>query len=288
MKTIILAAGEGKRLRPLTSKKPKCLVKIKGESLLSHQIKILKSRKINDIILVGGYLAKMLKARGKKIYINNEYKTTNMVWSLFTAIEELNEEIIISYGDIVYSPKILDAIIKSKEDIAIAVDICWENYWRQRFDNPLNDAETIKIDSKGYIYEIGNKTSDISNIQGQYIGLVKLSKKGVKIFKDTFASKKHNLKGSYMTDFIQEIINDKHRVSAIRFTYPWIEVDNLKDLNSLENLNRISEIRRINLYEVLWEIAPYKLKIFLSVTKDIYSNGIEKQTPTRRPRLNRV
>ena len=73
MKAIILAAGEGKRLRPITENKPKCLVEINGKSLLSHQISILKSRDINDIVLIGGYKAHMLEGKGNRLYINKEY-----------------------------------------------------------------------------------------------------------------------------------------------------------------------------------------------------------------------
>ena len=83
MKAIILAAGEGRRLRPYTKNKPKCMVKINGVSLLDRQISIIKSLGIEEIIIIGGYKADNLKSRGSKLIINPRYHETNMVWSLF-------------------------------------------------------------------------------------------------------------------------------------------------------------------------------------------------------------
>ena len=61
MKAIILAAGEGKRLRPLTNNTPKGLVNLFGKSLLQWQIETFRSCQIDDISVVRGYLSKMIK-----------------------------------------------------------------------------------------------------------------------------------------------------------------------------------------------------------------------------------
>ena len=57
-KAIILAAGEGRRLRPYTKDKPKCMVEINGESLLDRQISIMKSNGVEEIVIIGGYKEK--------------------------------------------------------------------------------------------------------------------------------------------------------------------------------------------------------------------------------------
>ena len=89
MKAIILAAGEGKRLRPYTEDRPKCMVEINGVSLLDRQISVIRSLGIEEIILIGGYKGDSLLPKGTKLIINPRYQETNMVWSLFCGEDEL-------------------------------------------------------------------------------------------------------------------------------------------------------------------------------------------------------
>ena len=86
MKAIILAAGEGKRLRPFTNDRPKCMVEINGVSLLDMQISIIKSCGIEEIIIIGGYKGKALISKGNKLIINPRYHETNM-FGLFFAVK---------------------------------------------------------------------------------------------------------------------------------------------------------------------------------------------------------
>ena len=167
MKVIILAAGEGKRLRPYTQDRPKCMVEIEGVTLIDRQIEVLKSVGLNDILIIGGYKADMLRRTDTKLKINPRYQETNMVWTLFCAEEELSGDIVISYGDIVYSKEILQKLISSDSDISITIDKDWENYWSARNENPLDDAETLKLSDDGLVSEIGKKPQSINEIDGQ-------------------------------------------------------------------------------------------------------------------------
>ena len=157
VKVIILAAGKGTRLRPYTLDCPKCMVEINGKSLLDRQLAILNHERVDEIVIIGGYKIEMLEGRGDRIRKNSEYSETNMVWSLFSADDELHGDIIVAYGDIVYSRDILDALLASKADISVVIDKNWESYWRARSDNPLDDAETLKLTKDGRITEIGKK-----------------------------------------------------------------------------------------------------------------------------------
>ena len=84
-RAIILAAGQGTRLRPLTNEKPKCLLSIQGKTLLQRQINSLKVEGIKDILVVGGYRASLIKKSGYNCIVNSRYESTNMVSILFTA-----------------------------------------------------------------------------------------------------------------------------------------------------------------------------------------------------------
>ena len=249
MKAIILSAGEGKRLMPYTSGIPKCMVKVNGKALIQHQINVLRSAGISEIIVVTGCHADKINFKGIKTYFNNRYYETNMVFSLFCAKEELKEDVIISYGDIVYSDSILKKIIRSKYDISVAIDLDWEPYWNERFDNPLDDAESLAFYEKGRIISIGKPAKKNNEIQGQYIGLTKFTNKGIDLIKHIYTKAKKqdiiqgkNFKDAYMTDLIQTVIDEGNEVWPINFNGGWVEVDTVRDLKLNLTSLRIKDI----------------------------------------------
>tara|TARA_Y100000389_G_C17423712_1_gene498271 strand:+ start:191 stop:955 length:765 start_codon:yes stop_codon:yes gene_type:complete len=248
-KVILLVAGEGKRLRPYTLDRPKCMVEINNVSLIDRQLKILKAEGLNDILMIGGYKADMLKTKDTKLKINPRYHETNMVWTLFSAEEDLEGDLIVSYGDIVYSQDILQNLLKSNSDIAVTIDKDWESYWAARNENPLDDAETLKLREDGTIFEIGKKPKSLDEIDGQYMGLMKFSQKGVKQIKQIWhdALKSGKLLGKpvekiYMTDLLQAVINSGFLIHSIPIFGGWVEIDTVDDLKSVTTINRINLI----------------------------------------------
>ncbi|XOJ84598.1 phosphocholine cytidylyltransferase family protein [Methylophilaceae bacterium Uisw_099_01] len=249
-KVILLVAGEGKRLRPYTLDRPKCMVEIDGFSLLGRQLEVLKAEGLDNIVMIGGYKANMLKKYGFRLKTNSRYYETNMVWSLFSAEEELEGDIIVSYGDIVYSKEILQSLLRSSADIAVTIDKDWENYWKLRNENPLEDAETLKLCKDGAISEIGQKPKSLKEIEGQYMGLIKLSSKGVNLLKKLFhdSINRGNLRGknvenSYMTDLLQAIIDSGQRIESVPIHGGWVEVDTVKDKYAKITLERLKKIK---------------------------------------------
>ena len=238
MKAIILAAGRGTRLGKYCENKPKCLVEINGASLLSRNLSILRKFDI-DVTVVGGYRVSQISSLGVSTIVNADYKSTNMVISLFCAENILQQGAIISYGDIVYSPKVMKRLLESKYDISVAVDKNWFGYWSKRMINPLDDLETLQIDKVGNIIEIGSKAHTFEEIDGQYIGLIKVTRQGASIFQKVYKESKKNgymngkpICSAYFTDLLQETIRQGNKVSAIPFTDTWVEIDTVQDLNS--------------------------------------------------------
>ncbi|RXK05042.1 phosphocholine cytidylyltransferase family protein [Halarcobacter bivalviorum] len=240
MKLIILAAGQGTRLRPLTNNIPKCMVKYQDKPLIDYILEVTKD--IEKRYIVTGYKSEVLKEYLKEqnltfIY-NKDYNKTNMVTSLFCAKEFMNDDLIISYSDIIYKKEVIEKLIKSKYDISVVVDKQWKKLWLQRMQNPLDDAETLKIkDNK--IIELGKKTKDYSEIEGQYIGLIKISKNTIQkilafynnLSKDRYYDNK-DFDNMYLTSFIQLIIDNLYDVNPIFINGSWLEVDCIEDLNT--------------------------------------------------------
>jgi len=242
LEAIILAAGEGKRLRPLTNNAPKCLVELFGKSLLERQIDTFRSCKIDDISVVTGHLNQMINFENITYFQNPNFKTTNMVETLFCAKEKLTDGVVISYGDIIFEKNVLQKLIDSNHDISVVIDKNWKKYWEMRFDNPLNDAESLILDD-GYITNIGQKVNSFDNIQGQYIGLMKFQNEGINFLLDFYENAKKKSKyghvnplnsnlpfeKSYMTDLLQGLINAGSKIKAILVNNGWLELDSYHD-----------------------------------------------------------
>jgi choline kinase len=222
---------------------------VEGQSLLDRQLAVLAAEGVDSVLMIGGYRAEMLQRPGMALRLNPRYSETNMVWTLFSAEEDLEGDILICYGDIVYSREILQAILQSDADISVTIDLEWESYWRSRNEDPLEDAETLKMHPDGRIYEIGKKPVSLADIEGQYMGLIKLSADGVGILKRIFHEAKtsgtlmgKSVEKAYMTDLLQAIINAGHTVTSVPIRAGWVEVDTVSDLQSSVTRQRLDGI----------------------------------------------
>ena len=235
MRGIILAAGRGVRMGKLTNGKPKCLIKYKGKRLLEHQIDCFRRSNINDIAIVTGYKREMLSRFKLKEFNNPKWEETNMVSSLLCANEYLeNYHCIVSYSDILYSHNAIKMLMNLKHDIAITYDPNWLSMWSKRFEDPLVDAETFKIDkSTNLIFEIGKKPNKVSEIQGQYMGLIYIKPRGwIKLKKVVHTLEKSHVKNLSMTELLQiGISNNLIFLYGCPYYEEWAEFDSITDLN---------------------------------------------------------
>ena len=231
-RALILAAGRGSRMGGETASKPKCFTKLEGKRLLDWQIESLKGAGIENITIITGYKGEMFKGDFKKVY-NRRWSETNMVASLFCA-KAFEGSTIISYSDIVYKKEHVVNLNKSRTDITITADKKWEDLWKLRFDNPLDDAETFRSEGKTLI-EIGGKTQDINEIEAQYMGLLKLSKKGWKTMYNiyqTFSDKERDKMD--MTTMLNILLKRGVIINVVFVDGGWCEVDEYSDVIAYE------------------------------------------------------
>lgn len=233
MRAIILAAGRGSRMKVLTEERPKCLVELRGKALLDWQLEALRCAGISEIGIVTGYKREMLADRGLVEFHNSRWAETNMVSSLACADAWLkNSECVISYSDIFYSSDGVKSLINSSENIAVTYDKDWLKIWEKRFHNPLLDAETFRTDKNGYLIEIGNKPDSIAEVEGQYMGLLRMSPEGWEEINRIRAELPADLVDQmHMTGTLQRVIQKgRVLVKAIQYNGEWGEVDSGEDL----------------------------------------------------------
>ena len=241
MKAIILAAGRGSRMRERTEILPKCLTELWGKTLLDWQLKAIEGAGIrrSDIAIITGYHAeKIREAEPDLHYFHNErWAATNMVSTLMEADEWLNTDTcIVSYADIVYTRKAISLLMESSDDIAITYYTKFLDLWKGRFENPLDDIETFKIDKNGFLTEIGQKAKALSDIEGQYMGLLRFTPEG-------YSSMREEMKRGLpkpmdkmdMTGLLSYLLGKGIKMRGIAYDELWIEMDSQDDLALYES-----------------------------------------------------
>ena len=247
---IVLAAGQGTRLRPLTDDSPKALVPLHGRGLLEWQLQTLRNAGLRKIVVVGGYLADSLRLPGVELVTNTRFAETNMVRSLLEAKEHFGDGFVLTYGDIVYEPHVIESVLESEAPITCAVDSEWRGYWMQRFVDPLEDAESLRLDGDR-LAEIGQPPASLDSIEGQFVGIVGFQGEGVAQLSEvtddaevlqaagrSLPSRPRPLDGMYTTDLLQSLIERGSAPHAARVRSGWLEVDSVSDLELAACLSR--------------------------------------------------
>jgi choline kinase len=160
------------------------------------------------------------------------------------ARDYIKDDVLIVYSDIIFDQSIISKIIESKVDIGIAIDMNWESVYVGRTDHPKTEAENVSLEN-GKILEIRKNISSHKQV-GEFLGIVKLSAIGSKIFVDRFVEleKSHvgrfhdapSLKKAYLTDMIQELVDCSVKVSPILISSKWCEIDTRQDLERAAKL----------------------------------------------------
>ena len=245
MKVIILAAGMSSRLRPLTSNKPKCMLKLSNETLIERQIKIFHSHNISDITIVTGYRSEVIDIPDVNYVKNKNYETTNINESLFCALEPSSSPILVTYSDIVFEQKIIQQMLEFTGDVGLAVNLNWKKCYQNRNMHPLSEAENVLVENGRILQIRKNISKSLENQQiGEFLGIMMLSSEHVKILLERYSYLKKNhvgafhnsssLSNAYITDMLQEIINCGVTVNPVFTEGKWCEIDTPEDLKNAE------------------------------------------------------
>jgi len=191
----------------------------------------LRQAGIDRIALVRGYLSEMLQRNDCTLFENTRWAESNMVATLCCAGEWLrNGPCIVSYSDILYHSDHVRALAQAPEDIVITYDRLWQDLWSERFEDPLADAETFRCDPDGTLREIGRRASSITEIQGQYMGLFKVSPAGwqtIRSYLDSLSTPERDRLD--MTTLLSRLLAGGVRIGTVPVEGRWCEVDSDSD-----------------------------------------------------------
>lgn len=238
IKAIIVAAGHDKRIEPLNEDIPKCLLDVKGKTILERQIENIRSCGINDIIIIKGYKQELIDIPDVKYYINPDFENNGIVTSLFFAEKEMNTDFIFLYSDIIFDKRLLEKLLKNNADVCLVADLDWKKRYDERVKLSTGEVELIEV-RNDYITKIG-KNINPKKGHGEFIGLAMFSKKGAETLKKCYKNSLKRYKNkrfhespsiikAYFTDMIQEIIDNDFQVHHLDVYGDWIEIDTFED-----------------------------------------------------------
>jgi choline kinase len=248
---VILAAGFGSRLMPLTSDRPKGMVALMGLPMLARQIAVLRAGGVDNISIVGGYRADCLDVLGLPVIANPAYDSTNMVESLMRAraLFDGKDDVIMAYGDIVYEPRVLAALLQTQGDVVVTADLGWQRLWSARMEDYASDVESFRLRADGSLAQLGKRPGSLAEVEAQYIGLVRFPAAchaSLLAFYDGL-DRAARYDGQpfpkmYMTSFIQQLIDRGWNVRPALIENGWLEVDTVEDLQRYEALAAAGEL----------------------------------------------
>lgn len=235
MKGVILAAGLGSRLGTHTKNVPKCMIELNGQPLLHWQLDALHSAGVKQVVVVCGYRHEVIEAQGLSTIYNPDWDRTNMVASLLCAEHVIDGPVIVSYSDIVYGATVVRRLMSCAQELTVAYDAQWLPLWQARFENPLSDAESFKIDSNERIVDIGRTVDNVSQIQGQYMGLIRITPVSFGWIREIVQSQADRASLD-ITGLLARLITTGRPVHGLRAEGNWCEIDSPSDLALAETL----------------------------------------------------
>lgn len=232
---LVLAAGRGSRLMPLTKNLPKCLVCIGKRPILFYQLQALEAQGVRNVIFVVGYLGRKIEKYVRQNFFhfscqfiyNNEYSKTNDIYSLYLALKSLKKSTLVLDSDVLFQPGIIAELLRLPEEVSA---VCLRRV-------PCAEEEMkVKLNLDGMVVGLSKHLLP-EETYGEFIGISVFSRA---FLKSLFRAIKIILvgKGPHLDRevAIESVISrTKHVLHHLDVThYAAIEIDSPEDLEMAE------------------------------------------------------
>ncbi len=235
---IVLAASRGDELGDLTKDKPKTMVPIRGVPILAHIIDAYNAVGIKDISVVRGYKKEAVNLPHLTYVDNDAFSSTGELDSLLKALQaktHLKQDLLISYGDVLFNSYIPQALLQESEDFVIFVDSHWQE--KTSYTRLGGFAECTAPNSRKafntpiYLKQLGTDVPS-NKIHGVWMGFFKVSVSGTKqlleLLPRLLGSPENQKAG--MTALFQELQKKKQSIRVLYTVGHWLDINNLDDV----------------------------------------------------------
>jgi phosphoenolpyruvate phosphomutase len=179
---VVLAAGRGRGLEALTVDRPKVMLAIAGKPLLRWLVDGFKKEQINDITVVGGYRADAIDTAGIKLVLNSRYAQTGELASLACAVDALDSDAVIAYGDLLFRSYVLRDLVECKADFSVVVDSLMSgssNHTVRDFAYCSRDDDRGLFGTPVLLERVTSAADADRAPQGRWVGMLNVSRAGL-------------------------------------------------------------------------------------------------------------
>jgi choline kinase len=251
LRAIILAAGRGSRLMPLTKDVPKCLLDIGGRSILEHQLENIQLAGIKEVSIVVGAFVEKIEEKLKRtrfdlnieLIYNPFHEITNNLVSLWFARHKMNGDFILMNGDVIFHPDILLNLIHTTHNKKICLSIAKKAHY---------DEDDMKVQLDGDKVLQVRKSLDPASTNAESLGMLKFIKEGASNVAQTLELlvRDENNSKAWFLIAIEKLISQGQDVNSIDMgNLPWIEIDYPQDLEKARS-SVINQIKKNSLRRV--------------------------------------
>jgi choline kinase len=232
----------GRRLSPYTDDRPKCLVEINGRSILQRQVDAYRAAGVDDIVIVRGYMREKIDLPGARYFENRDFRSNNILLSLFHAEPAMAGGFLFSYSDIVFRPEVVRRVLDTGGDYALCIDRLWHEAYVGRTHHPVEEGEVARV-VDGRVTLVGKKTIPAAEATGEFIGLAAFSAAAAERMCKNFHRRREELGGrdlpygraprfevAYLTDLLNDLIDQGERMLPAFIDGGWREIDTVEDL----------------------------------------------------------
>lgn len=240
MRGIVIGAGRGRRLMPLTDDVPKCYAEIGGRRILDWALEALRSAGLSDIVFIGGYRIDRVRADYPSLRFrhNAAWEQNNILASLFHAEPEMGDGFVSSYADILYTGAAVQRLVQSRADIALLVDTDWRERYRPRTEHPETDGEKVRL-SGGLVVEV-NRAIPPDQAPAEFTGVAKFSPAGARLLIEHYHRARTAVDGrpfgkaatftkAYLIDLLQHMLEAGVPMEAVETHGGYYEIDTTQD-----------------------------------------------------------
>ncbi|MCY4527998.1 MAG: phosphocholine cytidylyltransferase family protein [Chloroflexi bacterium] len=182
MNVILLGAGRGERLMPLTASQPKCFTEVAGIRILDWTLRAFQDTGMDEFVFVGGYLIDVVRnAYPDFEFVENPaWPTTNILASLVCARDHMADGFYATYTDTLYLGDAVKRLQDSPHDITLVMDTRWRQRYVFRSMHPETDAEKMIVDGDRVVQVA--RTIEPDEASGEYTGVIKMTAEGASRF----------------------------------------------------------------------------------------------------------
>ena len=221
MKAIILAAGTGSRLRPISDNKPKCLVEVRNKPILLHQLDMLNAMGLTEVEIITGYEGQQIYsavAGRATCYEYPAFAETNNLFTLNHCGDLLREDAVVMFADVLLGAGALKKLLEADGNFNLLVDA----------SQCLTETMRIKLHD-GFIIDIGGHINPASG-DGNFVGIAKYSAKGCGLLRSELAKmvSEGGFESSYYTQALPRLAKNGQKIIPVPTgDVPWIEIDTI-------------------------------------------------------------